>query len=206
MGDYMARVILHTADAIPANYVQNQFGITTGSDDPDFDGITAALKGFYDDINSAVFSTAIAQNGHEVKYYVMPGIMPNYPVEEQTWNLASGTAGVAYPREVAIALSFQGQRAAGFPQARRRGRVFLGPVNSATNSDGRPNSSTRNVIAGAAEDLGAAIQALTGHQWSVWSTVDAEMVPILDGWVDNAYDTQRRRGVETTERTTWSVP
>lgn len=38
-------------------------------------------------------------------------------------------------------------------------------------------------------------------QWRIWSPTNNNSVLIDNGWVDNAWDTQRRRGVEATART-----
>lgn len=36
------------------------------------------------------------------------------------------------------------------------------------------------------------------------ASLASSFIPIVGGWVDNAWDTQRRRGLEPTTRTTWS--
>lgn len=201
----MARIILHTADQVPANYVQNQIAFTSGSEDPDIDAVMSALDSFYTALGSGYFSNKIAGTGHEVKFYEMPGLTPNYPFEERTFDLNSAPTGDSLPQEVALVLSFQGSRSAGFPMARRRGRIYVGPLKSTTSTDGRPTSGVISGLVTAAEEFGDDIKAIPGHQWCVWSTVDADMVPIVSGWVDNAWDTQRRRGVTATSRTTFTV-
>jgi hypothetical protein len=40
---------------------------------------------------------------------------------------------------------------------------------------------------------------------AVWSPSNGDAVPVTDGWVDNAWDTQRRRGIDRTARSTWTV-
>jgi hypothetical protein len=203
----MVRVVLHTADAIPANYIQNQFCLGH----PDGDGhvvadVVTAIKDFYDGIRSSVLTSDLAQNGHEMKFYALPGIQPNYPFAEETWDFDSSPSGAGLPREVAVALSFQGSRAAGFPQARRRGRIFIGPVLATANSSGRPSSTIMSNLAFYADALRVALNPDPQHYWAVWSTVDQEAVEVQNGWVDNAFDTQRRRGVATTSRTVWPTP
>lgn len=199
----MCRVTLRTTDNIPANFVQNQFGVDTGEDSFLADDVTAALKTFYDAINGPLLSDVFAQNGHLIKFYSMPGLTPNYPFAERTWNFASAPAGSTLPSEVALVLSFQGSRAAGFPQARRRGRIYIGPLFTTVNSTGRPRQADIDALCLAASDLEDDIRAIPGHVWSIWSTVDQDMVEVQNGWVDNAFDTQRRRGIEVTARTVW---
>lgn len=204
MPTYMARAIIHTDDNIPANFSQNQFCIdVTG--DPEYDDMTAAIKGFYDDIDAINWSNLLAQNGHEVKFYALPGLTPNYPTAERTFNFAANPSGNPLPTECAIVASFQGSRTPGFEQARRRGRVYLGPLGSGTNDAGRPGSGIVAGIVTAMENFRDAVNAISGHSWCVWSTVDQEAVPITSGWVDNAWDTQRRRGLERTSRNTWTT-
>jgi hypothetical protein len=201
---YMARVILHTVDQVPANYVQNQFGIDTTTEDPDFDALTTAFQTFYRDMQSSnIISDRIAASGHEVKYYAMPGLLPNYPTEIDTFNFVSAPGGDTLPEEVALVLSMQGEKVSGFPQNRRRGRVYIGPISTNCNVDGRPTAITLTNLTDAAATLWDDIKQIVGHHWSVWSTVDQDMVHITDGWVDNSFDTQRRRGVQVTSRTTW---
>ena len=43
-------------------------------------------------------------------------------------------------------------------------------------------------------------------QLGVWSVANNDLVLANDGWVDNSWDTQRRRGLDTTARTTWAAP
>lgn len=203
MPDVMVRVTLRTADNIPANFVQNQFMTSSLESSYDVDGVLAALKTFYDGINGPLLSDVFAQNGHFMKFYSMPGLAPNYPFAERTWNFAAAPAGSTLPSEVALVLSFQGSRAAGFPQARRRGRVYIGPLFTTVNSNGRPRQADIDTLCTLASDLEDDLRALPDHSWRIWSTVDQEAVEVQNGWVDNAFDTQRRRGVEVTARTTW---
>lgn len=200
-----AQVILHTADNFAANYITNSFAFTGTDPVPVLSGITTAIKDFYDDLTPSSMSNVIAQNGHEIKYYDLPGPVPNYPIEEDVFNLASPWTGTPLPSEVALCLSFQGQRVPGFPQARRRGRVYLGPYSTTANSSGRPSSTVITNVTTAAATLKSNILALGDDTvWSVWSVADQTGVPIDNGWVDNVWDTQRRRGVEETSRTTWA--
>jgi hypothetical protein len=54
--------------------------------------------------------------------------------------------------------------------------------------------------------LQAAFTALTlDTTWSVWSEANQTASPVRDGWVDDAWDTQRRRGLDSSARTTFVV-
>lgn len=205
MAAVRAQVILHTNDAFPANYVTNS--LCFGGSDPigDHTAITAAIRTFYGALGASNLSNSIATTGHEVKYYDLPGVKPNYPVIEDTFALPAAPSGSPLPSEVAICISFHGPRTPGFPQARRRGRIYIGPLGSGANTSGRPSAGTITAFTVAATAFKTAIAALPSDTtWAVWSTVDQTAVDISAGWVDNAFDVQRRRGIEETSRTTWS--
>ena len=197
-------MILHTVDAITENYVTNSWCFTDMLPGTDDAAIVTLLKDFYDDIAAAYWSNLIAQNGHEVKLYDLPGTVPNYPYFEGTFNMASAPSGQALPGEIALCLSFQGVRSAGFPQARRRGRVYIGPLSTACNSGGRPIAAVMTAMGTAAATLRSQAAVISGTGgWAVWSVTDAAPVEVDNGWIDNAFDVQRRRGVDATSRTTF---
>jgi len=207
MPDTIVQTTLRTTDAVPANFVTNQICIANMAGvDGNEAAITGLIKDFYDTIRSGFFSSDIAQNGHICKFYNAGGPAPNYPYAEVVWNFASAPSGTGLPREVAVCLSFQGLRIPGTPQARRRGRIYLGPLISTINSSGRPAASPRTTLATAASDFGTDVQTVDpAYRWAVWSVLDGTAVPITDGWIDDAFDTQRSRGVETTSRQTFTV-
>lgn len=202
-----AQVTLKTTDANEANYASNVFAFNTGAaTNPEVVG-TTLLKDFYDDLYT-YFSVAIAQNGHTIKWYDLPLVAPpNYPFAETTFDLTSAPFGTPLPSETALCVSFQGAYITGLPQRRRRGRIYLGPLSTSVAGTagevGRPSTTARTNIATAAGDFRTAVNASTFDSWVVWSTVDQNPVAITDGWVDNAYDTQRRRGLPATSRITF---
>lgn len=203
MAAIRAQVILHTTDAVPSNYVTNSWAFEVAAYPAQETDIMDQLDLFYSTL-VPYLSPAIAQGGHQVKWSALPGVPPNYPYDETAFALATAPAGSALPSEVAVALSFQGARFAGLPQNRRRGRIYLGPLDSTANTSGRPTAALTLAMANAANDFGNNLVALTPPvNWSVWSHVDADVVNITDGWIDDAFDTVRRRGVETTSRQTF---
>ena len=205
MGAIRVQVVLHTVDGVPANFVSNSFCFMGADPFGDKAAITTALKNFYSSFNTTYLSNAIAQNGHEAKYYDLPGVKPNYPLAEDVWNLTSAPTGGPLPSEIALCCTFHGARTPGFPQARRRGRIYLGPLGTVTNaSNGRPSPAFITAAVTGLTGLKAAIDALASDtEWAVWSATNASPVDITGGWVDNAWDIQRRRGVEENARTVW---
>jgi len=202
-----AQVILHTVDAFAANYVTNSWALESGtSTDPGTD-FTPAFDAFYTAMQGYL-SPTIATSGHQIKWYDLPGPgQPNYPFDETTFGLGAAPSGTALPDELAVCLSFQGVRVAGQPQARRRGRIYFGPVDQTAQTANRPSAGILTALATAAVTFQTDIQAAaTGADWVIWSVANQSAVPVVDGWIDNAFDVQRRRGVEATSRTTWVSP
>jgi hypothetical protein len=50
----------------------------------------------------------------------------------------------------------------------------------------------------------AAAIASASWDWVVYSPTDDAYHEVANGWVDNAWDTQRRRGYKPTSRTTFT--
>lgn len=115
------------------------------------------------------------------------------------------------PLEVSLCLSYEGAKVAGLQQASRRGRIYLGPLGDiVTTVHGDPTHFpvpgtvwTTNILAAAHQLTVATIGH--GWQWVVYSRKLGSSTPVVDGWVDNAWDTQRRRGNAATSRRTWTA-
>lgn len=197
------QVILKTTDNLPANFVTNTLYFDTTVNDANLEDIRDAIRDHYGNILQAFCPTTVAQNGHEMKVYDVLQSAPNYPIRQYTWNSPYPGSGDPLPSEVAMVASFQGPKQSGIPQARRRGRNYIGPLRTSLVSAGRPSSTAITNLAAAFEGFGDDIAALTATDWVVWSGVSQTAVEVTDGWVDNAFDTQRRRGVQTTARTSW---
>ena len=200
-----AQVIIKTADNVAENFVSNSFAFNVDVTATAPALLTPLIKDFYDDLVT-YYPTTIAQNGHEIKYTLLPGTPPNYPFDTDVWNFATAPNGVSMAEELAVCLSFQGDKEAGLPQARRRGRIYIGPLDNTSANGNRPSSAIITSLANAAASFADAVTNLGGNTWwAVWSVANQEGVPISNGWVDNAWDVQRRRGVDPTSRTTWVV-
>lgn len=132
-------------------------------------------------------------NGAEMRVYAPEG---GQPLFSKSYAYAH-TAATA-PGEVALCLSYAAVTDWETTTARRRGRLFLGPLSVSTITGPRP---TQTLIT-AALDLGVALEAAAapGEVWQVYSTVDQVGATIQSISVDNAWDTQRRRGLSPTTR------
>lgn len=193
--------------AIPADSVVNTWHFQT----PDASAtstlaINGALTTFYNTIRD-LYSPDINHTGGIVKYYDLADEMPRPPRNELALSITAPGGFTQYPSELAICLSFQGDKVAGVPQARRRGRVYIGPLNSSTATGGRliaPAAIT--TLVGAADALLASSLTDSNYTWIVHSStyVSSEATVVTNGWVDNAFDIQRRRGLKATTRTTFT--
>lgn len=104
------------------------------------------------------------------------------------------------PTECAAVLSFFSES----NRPRRRGRIYLGPLTFAALPTGQARFDT--VVRTALTTFAQQLEAFGGssYAWSVYSRADDVHYPITGGWIDNAPDTQRRRGLASTVRTTWA--
>lgn len=205
MANLRAQVTLRTTDDVPANFITNSWAFTGTSPVNDVDDITAALDAFYTSFINFHGAKPIAGTGHSVKYYDLPGVRPNYPQWVDTFDTGASSSTEQLPSECAIVMSFQGLKIPGEYQRRRRGRIYLGTCRASDSVDGRPKAALLTDVASYASTFMAAIDAIsTDTAWAVWSSTSSEGVAVDNGWVDNAWDTQRRRGIQSTSRTTFS--
>lgn len=191
--------------------------------------IAAATETFYNTIPQYL-SENLAVTGHRTKVYDMTDPPPRFPIYDALWTLnTAGTD--ALPNEVALCLSFRGQILSGTNRRRNRGRIYIGPLarNVLVDSVGdvRPTTAFRNdIVAGADATVWEPSFAGIGGpiKWCVFSRSDAlglavgeqgpdeepaytagqlnlGFKPVVSYWVDDAFDTQRRRGARPTTKT-----
>jgi hypothetical protein len=172
--------------------------------------IIAPLKTFYDAWQS-LRSSMYQWDQARIKFYDMEAPSPRPPLTDALFGLSASAAPSTLPQEVALCMSFQADRIAGRQQSRRRGRVYLGPFGATTadTTAGRPSSGTLTTLSTAANNWLTATNAASGWFWGVHSTVEPapnNMVKVTNGWIDNAWDTQRRRGQKPTTRSIFAGP
>jgi hypothetical protein len=209
MADITAQVVLAMESGMTEDYVSNTMHFTgIQADVTEGNALAAAIKAFYDDVQTYL-SGAIAQTGHMVKLYETNAPAPNYPFLEVEWDLASNPTANPLPSEVAICLSFEAARVSGIPQARRRGRIYIGPLSSGVVSSGRPATIVQQDILDAGVLFAGTVNTIpalgTGF-WGVWSNTANAFAPAKTLSVDDAFDTQRRRGLAPTSKVTATLP
>jgi hypothetical protein len=138
------------------------------------------------------------------------------PVGERVPVVDTGTLGATtadgLPEEVSVCLTLQGAPPV---TPRRRGRLYIGPLTDFSTNYTPANTSTParpNIVGGSslgatlAERAGALAISTADTPWCIRSTTPTEnFVPIVGGYIDNAFDTQRRRGPDPTTRFEWAA-
>ena len=203
-----ATIGLEAASALPADISTNTFHFdVTAIGTLTLDNVVDLLEDLYFNETSADpladwISVDNAGTNYGIKIYNLEDPEPRSPIRETfgTWT-PSGGAGL--PAEVALVSSFQAAPESGENQARRRGRVYVPWIIAGANEGGRPSTDLVNSVAGAFEEFWNAAEASVNVEWVVWSPTSNDAYAVAQGWVDNAWDTQRRRGVAPSARTTW---
>jgi hypothetical protein len=214
-----ARVLVQMLNdtALPKDMAVNTWHFRTPGSVADASAtINANLDTFYTALST--YYSPVLTGTCTTKYYDLEDNEPRAPVAESSFVMGTlGSSGL--PNEVAVCMSYQAPIVSGTPQARRRGRLFLGPlstnITSSSTGDQRPSSGARTAIAAAADAL-MSDTTLPGLIWSVFSPSTAGTPPwsaatlgdafetITNGWINDAFDTMRSRGLAPTARTTWS--
>lgn len=179
-----------------------------------YDGSAAPTSNLRNFINENWMGTL----RHAFKVYDMSDPPERVPVYSS--NLAgsygANISSTGLPAEVACCLSYNAFPASGTNQGRRRGRMFIGPLNTTTlfadsNASVRPAVAFTNTLRNNAKKL-QDTASTAGWVWCVYSpTTDvvgslAESYTAIDEVsTDDAFDIQRRRGVSPTARARTTV-
>lgn len=161
-------------------------------------GFVVALTTFYGSIDGQ-YSSAVDPAASWYRAYDLADPEPRAPVLEENFTL--GTTGTdRLPAECAIVLSFEAPQSSGQPQARRRGRVYLGPLSNGVcdPATGLIRTTSMDEVRDAAQILLDTSQAATTWSWQVYSRRNEASIEVMHAWIDNAFDIQRRRGVSAT--------
>lgn len=230
MTDVLAAVVLKSKSGLSEDNVVMDFVFTIAGalDESSVAPLQLRIQNFF----NAPTTTGVAGllspslergvNKSEVRYYVLDGHLNGTahgsPQITAQWSLGSTSELTPMPSEVAVALSFRGDYGS-TPEfgtelgpkggrerlrARHRGRVFIGPLGlNALDSDSttkRPfvKATARSAITTAAKVL----MDVDEPRWGAWSRKNSAVYPLVECWVDDAFDVQRRRGEDPVVRTT----
>jgi hypothetical protein len=216
MANALAQVVMQGTSNLPEDVYVNTFHFRTAGADvttADADAIQTALLNFYvvihapgtsplcNEISDTVSRGATAT---KTKVYDLGDPTPRLPVKTYAWQMGPGIGSVGLPNEVAICLSYSADVASGENPRRRRGRLYIGPLASThisgVGGDVIPSATMVNALLGA----GKALKDDATVDWCVYSRADDTLYTITHGFVDNAFDTQRRRGRVAQTRSLWT--
>lgn len=219
---WRAQVTIPNTSEIPEDAVQNTWHFDD-DDDPvaapeDTMGwIMEMLTAFYQVVDAELFANSVGDTA-TVRFYDMAEPTPRLLLGTDTIPLTPSVTD-PLPGEVALCMSFAAAPLSGVNPARRRGRVYLGPVKqtavSVINGQSRPNAGIRTAIATAAGTMAEGIEHPGSPglrcRWALYSpatqaggaTIGESFHDVVSGWIDDAWDTQRRRGAAPTARVTF---
>jgi len=148
------------------------------------------------------------------------------PVDAGNWTLPTAGPGTGYVEGVAVAFSYQAEYGSDVefapgarPRSRDRNRHYLGPLSSTAITAGTVSSRalvSTGFISDALANLAGAYyvnssgisRTLSVGDWqlSQWSRKNALMKPVVELWVDDRPDYQRRRSDAPGRKTSLLVP
>lgn len=179
---------------------------------------------------ASLLSTVLSRttNKCSIKFYehALPDTWPwlwGSPFATRSWTLDPAGAGNNLPSETALVLTYHADLtdvpetetnpspppAFIRPASRRRGRLYFGPFTTGAlsqaspNFEPFPNTNLVGALCDGAKYL--ADNAPAGWEWHVFSGADSDLYLVDGGFVDNAFDSQRRRGNAASSRTNWSA-
>lgn len=197
MSNYDVQVVLKSSTNLPENNVVNTLHFEVNAPDT-LGGVSDSIWAAYEAFTPILGGV----NGGTIKWYP-PGSNPAGPTFTKDYVFA-GTPPQSGPAEVAICLSYASVDNPEAATPRRRGRIYLGPMRAASFAGPRPDATIRDYVLDFGEAIGS-VGTASNTTWLMYSTVDDEYVKIESIWCDDAWDTQRRRGLSPTLRDTRDV-
>lgn len=161
--------------------------------------VNLAVGAFYNTIDTDL-SALILQTGHTLKHFNLDDTPPRIPFIH-SFNFDTATSANRLPGEVACVVSTAAAPVSGIQPASLRNRFFLGPLSSntlATTGLIAPTIVTK--FANAAQTMFNSINASGEAEAVIYSPTRDEARPMVSIFVNNEFDTQRRRGRLETER------
>lgn len=207
MAIYRVQVAIPRTTNLPEDVAVNTFHFRRGTtaEDAFLDTVQERLGGFYSDlVDGGVMSNQLNMQAARLKVYDLADPEPRVPVRDDVLSdtIANSTED-PLPSECAIVVSWTGERLSGIPAARTRGRTYVGPISRSTQKLGdrdRLDDTKQVTIANAAEAMIDAFTLDPEEGLVIYSHTGAIASLVVGGYVDNAYDTQRRRGKAATSR------
>lgn len=203
---YQFNVAWKHTSGLPKDRFVNTFHFFTAGTGADFPNVRDLLEDFYCTTGTGsplrTHMPTILQTQPLVTAYDLSDPKPRTPVYTAGFKVpVTWGTGTPLPTEVALCLSFEGEKVSGENQKRRRNRVYLGPFRSQTvASTGKPDPTFITDVARQAKAMHDAATASVTWDWVAYSPTDDQHHLIDHLWVDDAWDTQRRRGIAASSR------
>jgi hypothetical protein len=205
---------IQNQNGVPRDAVTNAFvfaitGAFTGTGDAHLNAIRDAIENFY--------ITQSSGQGHPLDYYLgkqlsraaltatikhyditshLTGTPAGSPIKTDSFAIRDSGSAVQLPDEVCVAVSFTA-------------RIFFGPLDAVaqdvTGNGSRPSVDFRTDLTVAAKKLATPFGTSGDTHLSVWSRRDGGVSAVLGGFVDDRWDSQRRRRPRPSLRTSWSL-
>ena len=167
----------------------------------DFAVVKGWLTTFYTTLGPSMSNDLNTGAPFQVKAYNQGDNKPRAPAFEDSFSPTGSWGGTASADELAVVLSFQAAKVSGIPQARRRGRLYIGPIVGGQGA--RPSSTVVNNVKLAGQGLMNSSILHATMRWCVYSPTSNGFGYVASGWVDDAWDVQRRRGLKAISRNTF---
>jgi len=195
----------------------DDLGVYRGQWDDKIVGLGDRLETFYKSFDEHLAGSLTG--AVKVKFYDFNDPSPGRIVRYEHDFTIVPYSGDALPGELAVVLSLKADPAAGVSPARRRGRVYLGPwgpeiLSYMSTSDPDPvvtASIITKVLDAAvimARGTGSSFRLSTFSPTTLaqGGSIDESWNDVTSMYVDNALDTQRRRGSRAQARSTRTLP
>lgn len=196
MSRFFTQTVFQGFSGLPEDQYVNTLAFESNSMAPTEGEVTTMIEAVQALFNGleGIMSDEIAA-GPLLKIYNIDNPEPRVPLVEAELDVSPSAGTVPLPAEVAICLSFRGGLVSGAPAGRRRGRIYVGPLGTAAlGVGGRPDPTVVGVMEDAVEAFRAELDPEPINH-AVWSRAGDNLYDVLEYWTDDAFDTQRRRGL-----------
>lgn len=220
MSRVIAQVTLHRDSGLPADVITNSmhfeddsgFGTSAGID-TNGPGLMDRIATFYS-ANGTTLASTLKGTG-TVTLYDWSAPKPRVPAMELPFTFTPGSN--ALPGEVALVLSYRAEKVSGQAQARRRGRIYFGPLSlnamvqptgagAGPDSDPRPGGPYIDVLLQTARTMATGgsgafrLCVFSPTTKAAGGTDDEAWNDVVALTCDNAFDTVRSRGAAASIR------
>lgn len=204
------------ASNVPADVAVNTLHFELSDDESEtlYDIVLARVANFWNSstapqvnpLDAYLSAYVNVTSGNSIKLYRQADAKPRAPRDTSALSRAASPLSTAsLPFEVAVCGSFKAAPISGIPAGRLRNRIYVGPLNQSamTTTASQPSRPTAVFMA----DITRAFTRLKSADtadvvWAGWSSRGAIGWEPATCWVDNEFDSQRRRGQDATSRTT----